>query len=114
MKYDHYSRVSATRRDTHTLAFDYSSNPFIWHACIHACIQVITVNGAVIVRRDIEYGANGGGVLHVLDRVMYPPTVGDVVQTLKSDPERRFSTLVKALKTTGLDREISDYSSKSS
>ena len=43
---------------------------------------------------------------------MYPPTVGDVLQTLESDPEERFTTLIKALRSTGLDNEIQDYSSK--
>ena len=70
---------------------------------------MITVNGAVLLQRDVK-GPNG--VLHVLDRVMYPPTVGDIVQTLESDPEQRFTTLIKALKSTGLNKEIQDYSSK--
>ena len=52
------------------------------------------------------------GLLHVLDRVLYPSTVGDVLQTLESDPEERFTTLIKALRSTGLDNEIQDYSSK--
>ena len=52
------------------------------------------------------------GLLQVLDRVLYPSTVGDVLQTLESDPEERFTTLIKALRSTGLDNEIQDYSSK--
>ena len=52
------------------------------------------------------------GLFHVLDRVLYPSTVGDVLQTLESDPEERFTTLIKALRSTGLDNEIQDYSSK--
>ena len=52
------------------------------------------------------------GLLHVLDRVLYPSTVGDILQTLESDPEERFTTLIKALRSTGLDNEIQDYSSK--
>ena len=72
---------------------------------------MITVNGAVLLQRDVPI--NGpNGVLHVLDRVMYPPTVGDIVQSLESDPEQRFTTLIKALKSTGLNKEIQDYSSK--
>ena len=35
-----------------------------------------------------------------------------MVETLRSDPEKRFTTLLKALKFTGLIREISDYASK--
>ena len=67
------------------------------------------MNGAVLFHRDIS--VEGPGLLHILDRVMYPPTTGDIVQTLESDPENRFTTLIKALKTTGLDQEIQDYSS---
>lgn len=26
---------------------------------------------------------SGGGLVHVVDRVLFPPTVGDVVQTLQ-------------------------------
>ena len=69
------------------------------------------MNGAVLVQQDIS--VKGPGLLHILDRVMYPPTVGDIVQTLESDPENRFTTLIKALKSTALDQEIQDYSSKS-
>ena len=68
------------------------------------------MNGAALLERDIP--VNGPGLLHVLDRVMYPPTVGDIVKTLESDPEQRFTTLLKALKSTGLDKEIQDYSSE--
>ena len=76
--------------------------------------QVVTVNGAVLVQRDISvHDQNGkGGLLHVLDRVMFPATIGDIVQTLESDPEQRFTILIKALKSTGLNKEIQDYSSK--
>ena len=51
-------------------------------------------------------------MIHVVEKVLYPPTVGNVVETLRSDPEKRFTTLLKALKFTGLIREISDYASK--
>ena len=64
----------------------------------------------MLFQRDIP--VHGPGLLHILDRVMYPPTTGDIVQTLESDPENRFTTLIKALKSTGLDKEIKDYSSK--
>ena len=76
--------------------------------------KVVTVNGAVLGQRDISiHGQNGeGGLLHVLDRVMFPETKGDIVQTLESDPEQRFTTLIKALKSTGLNNEIQDYSSE--
>ena len=67
------------------------------------------MNGAVVLRPDLTAS---NGVIHVLDRVLYPTTGGDIVRTLEADPERRFTTLVKALRATKLDKEISDYSSK--
>ena len=48
----------------------------------------------------------------MVEKVLYPPTVGNVVETLRSDPEKRFTTLIKALKFTGIIKEISDYSSE--
>ena len=67
------------------------------------------MNGAVITKTDIEAS---NGIIHVIDRVIFPPTKGNIVQTLESDPEQRFTTLLKALKATKLDKEISDYRSK--
>ena len=49
-----------------------------------------------------------------MDRVLFPPTAGNIVTMLKNDPEQRFSTFLKALKAAKLDQEISDYSSKKS
>ena len=46
------------------------------------------------------------------NKVLYPPTTLDIFETLKSDPENRFTTLIKALKATKLEREIKDYSSE--
>ena len=76
---------------------------------------MVTVNGAVLVQRDISIHGQGnnGGLLHITDRVMFPATIGDIVQTLESDPEQRFTTLIKALKSTGLNLEIQDYTSES-
>ena len=42
--------------------------------------QVLTVNGALVTKRDLVVGE---GVVHVVDRVLFPPTVGDLVQTLQ-------------------------------
>ena len=42
--------------------------------------QVLTVNGAVVKKRDL---AAQNGIVHVVDRVLFPPTVGDLLQTLK-------------------------------
>ena len=69
----------------------------------------MTVNGAVVRVTDVE---TTNGLIHILDRVLFPPTVGDVVETLRSDPEGRFTTFLKALKATGLDTEIKDFLSK--
>ena len=76
---------------------------------------MVTVNGAVLVQRDISIHGQGniGGLLHITDRVMFPATIGDIVETLESDPEQRFTTLIKALKSTGLNLEIQDYTSES-
>jgi len=69
-------------------------------------VKVLTVNGALVKKRDL--GAKNG-VVHVVDRVLFPPTVGDLVQTLQADPEGRFTTFIKALQATRLDKEITDY-----
>ena len=47
-------------------------------------VQVITINGANVLRTDVAT-AEGRGLVHVVDRVLFPPTVGDVVQTLQVD-----------------------------
>jgi len=69
-------------------------------------VQVLTVNGAVVLQRDLSEGA---GLVHVVDRVLFPPTVGDLLETLQADPDQRFTTFVKALQATRLDKEITDY-----
>ena len=69
-----------------------------------------TINGAAVIRTDLDAS---NGVVHVIDRVPYPTTGGNIVDTLTNDPENRFTTLIKALKATKLDQEISDYSSES-
>lgn len=42
------------------------------------------------------------GIAHAVDRVMFPLPVGDILQTLQSDRERRFTKFLKALSTSGL------------
>lgn len=42
------------------------------------------------------------GIAHAVDRVMFPLPVGDILQTLQSDRERRFTSFLKALTTSGL------------
>ena len=50
-------------------------------------LQRKTINGAILRKVDLT-GSNG--VVHVIDRVLYPhTTAGNLVQTLASDPEGR-------------------------
>ena len=42
--------------------------------------KVLTVNGALVKKRDL---AAQNGIVHVVDRVLFPPTVGDLLQTLQ-------------------------------
>ena len=72
-------------------------------------MQILTINGATVTKRDI---AVENGVIHVVDKVLYPSATKNIVETLKSDPEKRFTTLLKALSSTEIEKEISDYSSK--
>jgi uncharacterized surface protein with fasciclin (FAS1) repeats len=69
----------------------------------------LTINGAVVSSRDLP---TDNGLVHVVSHVLYPPASGDLIETLKNDPENRFTTFVKALKATKLDRDLKDYASK--
>ncbi|CAD1474773.1 unnamed protein product, partial [Heterotrigona itama] len=64
-------------------------------------IKVTTINGAKVAstKRDIEIPQ---GIAHAIDRVMFPLPVGDLVQTLQADRERRFTTFLKMLYSSGL------------
>lgn len=42
------------------------------------------------------------GIAHSVDRVMFPLPVGDILQTLQSDRERRFTNFLRALFASGL------------
>lgn len=42
------------------------------------------------------------GIAHSIDRVMFPLPVGDILQTLQSDRERRFTSFLRALFASGL------------
>ncbi|KAK2579418.1 hypothetical protein KPH14_003276 [Odynerus spinipes] len=68
-------------------------------------VKITTVNGAKVApnKRDIEIPQ---GIAHAIDRVMFPLPVGDLVQTLQSDRERRFSTFIKMLHASGLDTTL--------
>lgn len=53
------------------------------------------------------------GIGHAVDRVMFPLPVGDILQTLQSDRERRFTKFLKALTTSGVG-ELLENKGKSS
>ncbi|GAB0100121.1 uncharacterized protein DMENIID0001_161130 [Sergentomyia squamirostris] len=59
-------------------------------------VKVTTINGAMVVpdKQDITIPQ---GVAQGLDRVMFPLPVGDLLQTLQSDRERRFTTFLRAV-----------------
>lgn len=69
-------------------------------------IKLITINGAKVApnKRDIEIPQ---GVAHAVDRVMFPLPVGDLVQTLQADRERRFTTFLKLLHISGFQDTLS-------
>ncbi|XP_065162862.1 uncharacterized protein [Atheta coriaria] len=64
-------------------------------------IKITTINGAKVMddKKDIEIPQ---GIAHAVDRVMFPLPVGDIVQTLQSDRERRFTSFLRALFASGL------------
>ncbi|XP_076644231.1 uncharacterized protein LOC143354216 [Halictus rubicundus] len=64
-------------------------------------VKLTTINGAKVApnKRDIEIPQ---GIAHAVDRVMFPLPVGDLVQTLQADRERRFTTFLKMLYISGL------------
>ncbi|XP_026669404.1 ras guanine nucleotide exchange factor R isoform X2 [Ceratina calcarata] len=69
-------------------------------------VKVTTINGARVAsnKRDIEIPQ---GVAHAVDRVMFPLPVGDLVQTMQADRERRFTTFLKMLFASGLQDSLS-------
>lgn len=73
-------------------------NQTIFSSLFH---QVTTINGAAIVneKQDITIPQ---GVTHGVDRVMFPLPVGDLLQTLQSDRERRFTNFLRAVFTADM------------
>ncbi|XP_024872310.1 integrator complex subunit 3 homolog [Temnothorax curvispinosus] len=65
-------------------------------------VKVTAINGARVApnKRDIEIPQ---GIAHAVDRVMFPLPVGDLVQTLQADRERRFTTFLRMLHVSGLE-----------
>ncbi|KAH8376926.1 hypothetical protein KR093_002281 [Drosophila rubida] len=68
-------------------------------------VTLTTINGAMVVlnKKDIKIPQ---GVAHAVDRVMFPLPVGDLLQTLQSDREGRFSNFLKILYTSGLSEKL--------
>ncbi|XP_057371625.1 WW domain-binding protein 11-like isoform X1 [Daphnia carinata] len=61
--------------------------------------EVITVNGARVVKPDIQAT---NGVIHIVDRVLFPVPQADIYNTLKNDPAQRYTTLISAIDKAGL------------
>lgn len=63
--------------------------------------QITTINGAMVLpeKRDLIIPQ---GIAHSVDRVMFPLPVGDLLQTLQSDRERRFTNFLRAIFASGL------------
>ncbi|XP_068083463.1 putative mediator of RNA polymerase II transcription subunit 26 [Anabrus simplex] len=69
-------------------------------------VKVTTINGARI-QRDQHDIAIPQGVAHAVDRVMFPLPVGDVMQTLQADRERRFAKFLRSVEASGLAETLS-------
>lgn len=74
-------------------------------------MQITTINGAKVLedKKDVEIPQ---GVAHAVDRVMFPLPVGDIVQTLQSDRERRFTSFLRALFASGLVESLQGRTKK--
>lgn len=59
-------------------------------------VKVTTVNGATVLTNNSDINIPQG-VAHSVDRVMFPLPVGDILQTLQSDRERRFTNFLRAV-----------------
>jgi hypothetical protein len=61
----------------------------------------VTING-VRISRDKHDIPIPQGIAHAVERVMFPLPVGDIIQTLRSDREHRFTKFLRAIQTSGL------------
>lgn len=59
-------------------------------------VKVTTINGATVLNDNNDI-VIPQGVAHGVDRVMFPLPVGDILQTLQSDRERRFTNFLRAI-----------------
>ncbi|XP_055381900.1 uncharacterized protein LOC129612366 [Condylostylus longicornis] len=74
-------------------------------------VLITTINGAMIVneKKDIKIPQ---GIAHGVDRVMFPLPVGDLLQTLQSDRENRFTNFLKILYTSGMSEILQNKGTK--
>jgi len=68
-------------------------------------LQVVTVNGARVIKPDIQAT---NGIIHVVDRVLFPVPEADIYNTLRKDPQQRYTTLVSAIDRAGLQLVLGD------
>ncbi|XP_013181447.1 PREDICTED: uncharacterized protein LOC106127760 [Papilio xuthus] len=70
-------------------------------------VRVTTINGARVLddKKDINIPQ---GIAHAVDRVMFPLPVGDLVQTLQADRDRRFTIFLKAVQASGFADTLSE------
>ncbi|XP_065556241.1 transforming growth factor-beta-induced protein ig-h3-like [Artemia franciscana] len=59
----------------------------------------MTVNGASIMSAD-QWAENG--MIHVINKVLYPAPAGNILSVLFNDAEGRFTTLLNAIEVSGL------------
>lgn len=63
--------------------------------------RVVTINGAKVSEENKNILVPQG-LAHSIDRVLFPLPIGDLLQTLKSDREKRFTKFLKSLEYSGL------------
>lgn len=59
-------------------------------------VKVTTINGATVAEDNNDI-VIPQGIAHSVDRVMFPLPVGDILQTMQSDRERRFTNFLRAV-----------------
>ena len=63
------------------------------------------MNGARLLKPDIQAT---NGMIHIVDRVLFPVPQADIYSTLKGDPQQRYTTLVSAIERAGLTSVLSN------
>ncbi|ERL92794.1 hypothetical protein D910_10102 [Dendroctonus ponderosae] len=63
-------------------------------------VKVTTINGARVIEEQQDLPIPQG-IAHSIDRVMFPLPVGDLVQTMQADRERRFTSFLRAVFASG-------------